>query len=206
MNLSDRLRAETADAHKAVEDARLLKSIFEADFSLHHYRILLEHWHAFFIHYDAVLSGFGFQSYRYAPRLPGLYHDLAWLCPIAGSSVEYHDWIPANRAEQLGAAYVLEGSTLGARIICKRLRETLGSAVEPCMRFYAMQTVRWPAFRRWLDAESIGSHSECHKVVRAANQTFAAMQRHMDAFQTTGTVPHAELEILYPPMGHPSVS
>lgn len=74
----------------------------------------------------------------------------------------------------LGVAYVLEGATLGGRMITSKLAGPLALTPETGMRFYASYGrevgPRWVAFLDFLEREGDGAAAE------AASQTFACLQ------------------------------
>ncbi|NKI36345.1 biliverdin-producing heme oxygenase [Wenzhouxiangella sp. XN79A] len=183
MGLADTLRHATVDDHRAVEEAELLKSIFRPDFDLDEYALLLGHWACFFCRFDPELALFHSAKYSYIPRLPRVDRDLAYLSgvtrrPRVRSS--YDGWLPRTDSERLGAIYVLEGSTLGARLICKRLTERFGSHARLCTAYYAMRTVHWPGFRAFLDAAESDDTVDPDAVVAGARSTFGALRDYMD--------------------------
>jgi heme oxygenase len=75
----------------------------------------------------------------------------------------------------MGALYVLEGSTLGGRVIGRHIAATHGLTGEG-LAYYAGHGTRtgamWSAFRARLD----GFDGEGEAVVAAANETFDAMR------------------------------
>jgi heme oxygenase len=79
---------------------------------------------------------------------------------------------------------VLEGATLGGKIIRKRLKEQLGASVEGALRFYdgygAKAGPAWTAFRALLGEryDHAGPAAQA-AVVEGAHATFAAMERWM---------------------------
>ncbi len=183
MGLAYTLRQSTADAHREVERAPMLKSIFEPGFDFRQYSALLHRWALFFERFDDTLTPLRLDEYRYTPRLPCVESDLAYLVdrvpPQPPVHVSREGWLPRTLSEQLGAAYVLEGSTLGGRVICKRLADSLGSHARLCTAFYSMRTVRWPDFRTWLDEAGAASEFDPDAVVAAAGRTFQVLTDHM---------------------------
>jgi heme oxygenase len=76
-----------------------------------------------------------------------------------------------NPGAAWGALYVLEGSTLGGRHICKLVRKTLPDAPLRFFSGYAEETgPRWLRFQEAL--RSWGDAHETQTVIDAANQTF----------------------------------
>ncbi len=87
--------------------------------------------------------------------------------------------MPRNEAEAMGALYVMEGSTLGGKLIAKSLRTCSDWPVRGICYFnpYGERTgAMWAAFQLELAAVPT-AHAE--SVVRGANQTFAMMEAAM---------------------------
>jgi heme oxygenase len=82
-----------------------------------------------------------------------------------------------SRAAILGAAYVLEGATLGGQFISRHLEQNLGLSRAAGMRFFqsygpAVGT-RWQEFRQELLRHSSPAHDG--EILRAAQDTFAKL-------------------------------
>lgn len=176
------LKTETKAAHTRVEKASLLRSIFAKEFDSEAYRQLLIRWLGFYTTWDDILSDFSFQDYHYQPRTNALQADLrsvgvdlARIEPEQPSS-----WGPADSLEKLGCVYVIEGSSLGARIICKRLNSVLGRAGLEGTTFYQMQPYCWDQFRTWLDAEGDQRPDQHETVAAAARKIFDEIYCHMN--------------------------
>ncbi|HYF04292.1 MAG TPA: biliverdin-producing heme oxygenase, partial [Patescibacteria group bacterium] len=84
-----------------------------------------------------------------------------------------------NRAEALGAMYVLEGATLGSAIIYRQLlknREISSKSSFHYYKGYGHETgTRWKVFLRILELE-IQSESDKHNAVSGAVKTFQAFE------------------------------
>jgi heme oxygenase len=78
----------------------------------------------------------------------------------------------------LGALYVLEGSTLGGRVIARDLRRRLGEVVAPALGFYESggeaAGVAWRSFCAALNAYGDAHPGQAPGVVAGACATFAA--------------------------------
>ncbi|MBM3606100.1 MAG: biliverdin-producing heme oxygenase [Alphaproteobacteria bacterium] len=80
-----------------------------------------------------------------------------------------------GRAAQAAAAYVLEGSALGARVIARRAA-VLGIRPDHGGRHLALQTAgtgRWKSFQAWLEAAQV-SHEQAVSAARAVFKTALA--------------------------------
>lgn len=87
-------------------------------------------------------------------------------------------WLPSSAAEMLGCLYVLEGSTLGGKIISKQIRRTLGISSNSGLRFFTSYGddlgPMWKAFGNVVNA--YGHHAESKAaVIKGASATFEAM-------------------------------
>jgi len=185
--LADRLRRETQQSHRDVEDARCLKGIFSSSFDLEGYRELMKRWRSFFVPIEEALTDVEVGDYRYRPRLPALADDLASLqvpTPISphssAASSREGPWIPAGYEEAIGACYVIEGSCLGARLICRRLHEHLGPEVKSATNFYGIEFKQWRWFRQQLDRVGEQAEIDGQRVVSGARDCFRAIELHMD--------------------------
>lgn len=85
----------------------------------------------------------------------------------------------SNRAEALGAMYVMEGSSLGGKVICKMIAENLGMEDHRALSFfygYGGQTgSRWKGFLAVLDRFS-GTEEE-QDIIRKADEVFLKFRR-----------------------------
>ncbi len=98
-----------------------------------------------------------------------------------GSSCRASSELPSisSRPEILGAAYVLEGSTLGGQIIARHLEETLGLRDGCGYRYFRSYGpdvgAQWKAFRAELLRASSATNDPV--IVRAARETFEILHR-----------------------------
>jgi heme oxygenase len=180
--LADRLRRDTEQSHRDVEQARLLKAIFAPDFAMNDYRDLICRWQHFFRALEPELTAIEVGDYRYRSRLPALSRDMAALTAEASQeapSPAGDGWRPSSYETAVGACYVIEGSCLGARLICRRLHERFGPAVSPATHFYGMEFKQWPWFRRQLDRVGERSDIDAAEIISGARACFRAIESHM---------------------------
>lgn len=89
-------------------------------------------------------------------------------------------YLPTEPAGAFGALYVLEGSSLGGRVIARRLRDTLGIGPESGARFFHGYGDRtgemWRSFRAALTAYARAS-GDHQRIVVGAARTFAGLCR-----------------------------
>lgn len=148
LSLRHRLRHETAASHAALE-ARIGPLTTQSAYNeyvrgLHEFRVSAEEWLAMY-----GLTGVG--AWKPQNIAAVLYDDLKALAlqPLAHHSL---DW-SADESFALGAHYVLEGSSLGARVLCKQVA-ALGMTRDHGARHLWAQaeTSNWRAFTNALNA------------------------------------------------------
>jgi heme oxygenase len=172
-----RLRIATAPAHAALEqDLDWMARVA----TMEGYRGLLARLHGFHRAWEpaigaALADGMFFDPRR---REAALARDLG----VLGLSPEGIGGLPralpiplAGPAAAMGALYVLEGSTLGGRVIGRHIAATHGLTGEG-LAYYTAHGARtgamWSAFRTRLDTFD----GQAAEVVAAANGTFDAMR------------------------------
>lgn len=104
----------------------------------------------------------------------------AWLS--APLTIEPRPAEALNDGAYWGARYVVEGSTLGSRLILRRLQE-VGHLAPESLEYWRNQvdeSVYWPEFRRALN-DQLRPPAECQAAVDAARRVFA---RFIDEFDT----------------------
>jgi len=172
------LRQGTRPRHDAVEAAAPLARLFAADYALAEYAALLARLAAFYAAAEppllaglppdlAVLLG--------PPRRAGrLRADLAALGRAAPAPAPA--WpAPADLPSRLGALYVLEGASLGGRLIHRRLIDHFGAAAAGAVSFYAGEgkatAARWAAFGALVDG-ALRDPADIAAALAAADATF----------------------------------
>lgn len=174
-SLRQRLKQATTDQHLTVE--RLVGPLHtqneynEYVRAMHAFRFGAEEWLAQHAH-----STPGWQPHKLAPALTLDVSDLA-LKPLENA---FGVWREANSSFAMGVHYVLEGSALGARILCKRV-EALGLTREHGARHLWAQADRSDNFRSYLDALNAGARDfDEDELVAGANAAFGAAAYAMD--------------------------
>lgn len=166
-----------------------MRAIFSETFSMLHYRKLLRGLLEFHLSFEREI--FDHLPRDFATKLEHrrkahlLRADLQALeACVAVTS----DGIILNfrsLAERMGALYVLEGATLGGKIIRKHLLARFGGRVEPAISFYTGYGKRsgaeWRSFGEMLGGMFDNADSTTQaNVVAGANATFSALQRHLE--------------------------
>ena len=180
MTILDRLRDATAQAHRDIEATVDLPSRMH---SLDRYRELLACFHGFYTSWEPrVIAALGATYETKRCKLELLKQDLRAL----GLRDDVIDRLPTcphlpplrTLTQALGSMYVLEGATLGGRIIAKMAQQRLGlSAAHGCSYFhgYGAETdPMWRAFGALLLAHAADADEPA--MIDAARATFDCLR------------------------------
>ncbi|MEM6645468.1 MAG: biliverdin-producing heme oxygenase [Bacteroidota bacterium] len=183
--LMARLRSETRAAHDAAELEFDLGAVLK---SRDAYACILQRFHAFHTQVEPLLAawdwstlGLEFEARR---KLPSLNADLA---SLSMDPLTSHHPMPSfklsSHAEAVGALYVVEGSTLGGRVIAKQVRKALGFTEANGARYfsgYGTETgAYWKQFSHAVNTFGDQSPSDWLPIINGAVMTFAAFQHHI---------------------------
>lgn len=183
--LPERLRAETRDAHEAVERALDWERRLG---TLEGYRGFLARLYGFHVVWEPAAAALIADDAFLVPRrkLPLLLADLAFLglTPAEVERLPRCAPVPmADAAEALGSMYVLEGSTLGGQILARHVAARLGlDAARGCayLRAYGGGVgPMWQGFRARL--LGVSSPQTQDAVVRSAAATFERLETWLSA-------------------------
>lgn len=179
--IHDRLRAETQRHH---QDTEAVMQLMSPELRLEHYVQVLRRW-------KTVLSSlqepiWGQPDWDASVEVPARLQKIRWieedLSHLAGDTEAagtYDGLIPFDFSSALGAAYVLEGSTLGATVLKKHFSDRFGLSETKGLRFftgYGDQTgARWKAFLQFLRERSQQNPAEDDKIIVAAQLTFTGI-------------------------------
>lgn len=180
MTLAARLKTATAPAHRRLEAT---VDVMRPDLTAGQYLACLERFHGFIAPWENAVRAAMPPTLGclFAGRFKGewLERDIAFLGGAEAVPCACVD-LPqlSGAARLLGSAYVIEGSSLGAKFIAAHVGRRLGfDADRGCRYFtgYGPDTGRmWHAF---LDAMTAAAPSEHDDVIDAAAQTFDCLQR-----------------------------
>ena len=176
-NVFDLLKKGTADIHQLIEQR---VPVFREGFNREDYGQLLETFFGFWSPVEARLSNLT------SLRVPGLALQSRFKCALLRDDLLILGRDPAavRQCEKLprldsflrglGCLYVLEGSTLGAQIISRRLKEKLQTGERSGASFFNaygdLTGERWMMFKRFVSASVEPDHAA--NVVDAARETF----------------------------------
>jgi heme oxygenase len=192
--LMKELRARTANLHVATEALPLMRNLMAPEVDAASYRaylgafarpygLLEPHLHA--CCRSSTLNRLGVRA-----RWPALVQDLAALgmespSPPPAHAKQLSDLV-ANEAQALGGLYVLEGASLGGRVISQRLRRNLGAEADR-LPFHFLGTREapspadgWRRFGAALEAEVATQQHDPEQVLAAAVAVFDLVHRSLD--------------------------
>lgn len=186
------LRTQTTSAHKQLEQAKCLARLFEPDYSMPEYLDLLCRFYGFFAAIEPLIFDNLPETHTTAlgRRIKtGLLAEDISLFGV--TETELHS-IPrcgelpnlSSFAQKMGALYVLEGSTLGGRIISKRLKDHFGDEIHDKLNYYNCYGenvgTEWKAFQYFMGSQFDDTDAEIPDVVAAANDTFFSLHQWFD--------------------------
>ena len=177
MNISDILRAETAQSHQSLEKI-VVRQIREIQ-TTRDYINLLGFFYSYFESLEVLINEYISLSHLpdlYGRRKAGLISlDLISLGALVPQRLE-SDFLPEikNQYQAFGALYVIEGSSLGGVHIAKMIHKKLPEAANSFLFFtgYGERTSEmWTRFKNVLDSIS-GNHAEINNIISGARETF----------------------------------
>jgi heme oxygenase len=180
------LRHATAETHQAVERLPLMAKLTSPSVTREDY---LDYLYALADVYDALegsLLGALDEEIRndlgVRPKLPAILEDLAeqGRPHIPRTSTQL---APAGSGSALGGLYVLEGATLGGRVIAKHLRRCLGQALGSAgfLDFHGEHSsAAWKRFASILDSLPAHGRIDPGEVISGACTTFAVVHRMLE--------------------------
>jgi heme oxygenase len=184
-NVLERLKLETAAEHEAIEAAA---GVMDPQLSLEAYRAYLERTLGFYLVVEQQLRGLGAWEALGLPasdreKLPLLAEDIVLLGNLEPASIRACDAPPefSSTAEAVGGAYVLEGSTLGGRVISRHIRGLFGPDVaRTFLECYGSDTrEKWQSFRAALERFASSREVE-DQIIAGARDTFRSFARWLE--------------------------
>lgn len=175
--LSTKLKEETKNNHQILEKA--LVSHLKAALTVQQYVNLLKLFYGYFGGLESLINNaidtHSLPDSAERRKTKAIADDITGLggtVPIKATG----NALPriTNHLEALGALYVIEGSTLGGKIISKMMQKQLGLTDKGLSFFssYGDSTeAMWNSFKEALDSQAKNPEQEA-VVIAAANQTF----------------------------------
>jgi heme oxygenase len=177
-----RLKTETLQAHEDLEKHPNIIALGEGEMTLTGYSDVLRRFYPFW----TLVEDVAYNRADVKSVLPdiddrklsqNLAADLRALNLTPAPSCPPITWVN-DLPSAMGTIYVIEGSTLGGRVIVKRVMDQLGLTPEHGCSYYSgygSETGnKWKAFMAGLDACNF-TDEECDRVVAAATKTFDAL-------------------------------
>lgn len=179
------LREATRAEHRALETQPQLTRLLTPALTLQQYVQLLQQFASFYRGLEAYLQpGLRFlegaESYQYYPRRLWLEQDLTQLAQGPTPTEATVPWtLPINLSTTVGVLYVIEGATLGGRVISGHLSQHLGlSASHGACYFNAWQLQSWSYFRHWVSLQE--ADIDAGAAIAAAISVFTGLRAHLD--------------------------
>ena len=186
--LSTLLKSRTRVHHDRAEASPAMQAVVSSDLTREGYRDHLVRLLAFYEPTEAALASIdGLRDVL--PDLDARLVKSGWLREdldrLGGQPEVPPSHAPTwSVAEALGALYVIEGSTLGGRIIARELDRSASVTPEAGGRFYSSygdeRGARWTAFKGALDAYGEANPEAVETVVRSAADTFDVLRTWME--------------------------
>jgi len=186
-----RLRSETRPEHDSIERVPLLASVFSEQHTLDDYRELLVRKFRYYSALEARVMPLLPPRFRLLtrPKAPLLADDLRALGvnPSRVGQLDASVAMPALRDAHaaLGCLYVLEGSTLGGKVIRKHLLRSLGPDAEGALNFFgcygAECGANWQRFRDALEDALDPNAGAVETALTSAKATFASLEQALQA-------------------------
>lgn len=198
MSIHQLLRGTTAAAHAHIEKNTLLARLLAADLELTEYADILLGLQRFYCNFEAHLEAENgvhddLAGYQYRSRLPLLNHDLFQLSNMLPSthalntnfiattatdlSLQYSLPSLTSPSQQLGALYVIEGSSQGGKMISKRVTHKFPNAanITAYFNYWQLSPDSWLAWQRCAENQQFNSAQE-QAAVDSAISTFLAIE------------------------------
>ncbi|WP_161539756.1 biliverdin-producing heme oxygenase [Paramagnetospirillum kuznetsovii] len=135
------LRRATHDLHERLERLPVMAPLTAGCVSAPQYLRALARLYGFYAPMEAVLFGDTLpDSMGVRPKSPALLRDLSAL-GLSGDAITtlpHCTRLPAlsDPSQRLGALYVLEGATLGGRVVLRRIADSLGELTHTATNFH----------------------------------------------------------------------
>jgi heme oxygenase len=180
------LKNGTLQAHKHLEKSECFKRLFADDYQIDEYARLIGLFYGYFAAIEPLiyteLPAAYHGSLQYRSKIKLLRQDLQALqMPI--ENLPLCSQLPPVDSfnQKLGVMYVLEGSSLGGRIISGRLRKQFGEDIGNSLHYYqsygASLDKEWQRFG-WLMSRYFSEQNDViyEETIAAANATFTTLQ------------------------------
>jgi heme oxygenase (biliverdin-IX-beta and delta-forming) len=168
-----KLKGATEELHREIEKENLASLIISNEISLEEYKLLLlQNYIAYAVTEPCIAKYLDHYEIYKTPRLLRDLDQLGVISELpAGAKENFHI---KNRAEALGAAYVVEGSSLGGMIISKQIKNCPSLAEIEEHHFFNgdRENVKsWNSFSKFIKKQEFTPLEEIHAIDKA-RETF----------------------------------
>jgi heme oxygenase len=185
------LKDNTANAHKQLEKSSCFKRLFASDYTTSEYARLLTYFYSFYNAIEPILfndlSPVDHAHLQHRAKTHLLYQDLTAF-NINVDKLPVCDVLPSltTFAKKMGTLYVLEGSSLGGRVIGEHLKKHFSADAVLPLKFYtsygADLHLEWQKFALFMGQCFNHQNDQIiNEVVDSANATFIALQQWMES-------------------------
>lgn len=182
--MTERLKAATRELHEQIEAENPAKYIVDHTIDMETYRLLLLQNYQAYKHTELAIAKI-LKNYK-GKKFKQLEKDLKNLgVPLVDTPLEF---TCRNKAEALGAAYVVEGSALGGMVLAKHLSKC--AALSGIEQHYFFNGDRenlkeWNSFKKALSEYEFSEEEEV-EAIEKAKETFEFFGKifRMDRFRT----------------------
>lgn len=188
--LREKLKSYTASFHTALENTKLAKSLADGTVTRSDYQRYLQYLAAIHAKLENQIQQFPeWENFSIEisqrVRYPLLQQDLASLGCLESDTLTLPSLeVPWSFATAVGVMYVLEGSTMGGRILTQRLSHIIGKDGVPSTRYFQaygdLTMSRWSEYCTFLDEFASRDSYAQDKVILAACAMFLLLQRIMN--------------------------
>jgi heme oxygenase len=190
------LRQETDSRHRALENTALSARLLSPLVTLQDYLFYLRAFSGIARWYDSQVLPLvtdTLDDTAERRKLPLIFSDLEELENIGYPAPSYPAFEardPRDKAEALGACYVLEGSSLGGRVILKHIRPILPPALPRGAAFFTgygeATASKWKYFLEKL--EDFAALHPPDPIIRGAVSAFDLIKAHFTKYEATAAV------------------
>lgn len=173
----NKLREDTAELHRRLEGDNLANKIIDHSINLEEYKLLL---YQNYLAYSSVEKELlKFLPGRNLEKSEKLWQDLLNLGFLNLNANQGPGFKCMNKAEALGAAYVIEGSAMGGMMIGKQVGNCRSLAHLPPQNFFSGERESmkgWNNFLKFIRSQEF-SDSEKEKAAQKAKETFKLFEK-----------------------------
>ena len=187
-NIISKLRAHTSTLHSALEQTTLSVALLDEQVSRENYINYLQKMREIVAFYEskvfpALANTLPDLSKR--AKLPLIDKDLAYMSSLNTDAIDFKNSVSQNLSVgyALGCLYVMEGSTLGGKVILKHISKTLGIVSGQGGSYFAGYGEEtgyyWKSFLHILQEYSANNDSD-DEIIAGAKDTFTSIKYYFE--------------------------